>query len=52
MFYAKRGNNCSSQTSALTSNKKYIIPTNLVYYKLPTCVSKDLQNLLKKNLNL
>lgn len=31
--YAKRGNKCVSQTCALTSNAKYIIPLSAVYFK-------------------
>jgi len=31
--YAKLGNNCTPQTSALTSNAKYILPFNNVYNK-------------------
>ena len=49
MFYSKRGNKCSPQTSALTSNKKYIMPTNLVYRKLPTCVPKEVKQLSCNN---
>jgi len=32
MSYAIRGNNCNCQTSALTSNAKYIAPFSAVYY--------------------
>lgn len=31
--YAKLGNQCQSQTSALTSNAKYIMPLSSVYYR-------------------
>lgn len=34
--YAKLGNNCTTQTSALTSNAKYILPFNNVYNKYIT----------------
>ena len=31
--YAKLGNQCQSQTSALTSNAKYLMPLSSVYYR-------------------
>jgi len=31
--YARRGNRCTSQTCALTSNAKFILPLSAVYFK-------------------
>ena len=38
--YAKLGNQCQSQTSALTSNAKYIMPLSSVYYRRETPMMK------------
>jgi hypothetical protein len=40
MPYAKLGTNCSTVTNTLTSNKKYLLPTDPVYKKIYTSMYK------------
>ena len=52
--YAKIGNNCSSITSAYTSNAKYIMPYSPVYYMAYTPMmnypSSDVSEKIKDNI--
>lgn len=50
MLYSKRGNECKPQTIALTSNKKYIMPYNNIYYKYPKCTNNHIYQYVKHDL--
>ena len=51
MPYALLGTNCMSQTNALTSNKKFYCPNNLIYKYHPdmTKIYEDNVNRREKN---